>query len=70
MLQEKAKTNIRRLRVLTILTTAPLVLLLVVALWLLITDVLTTVQACILYVIVGLLERFVARVIMSRAWKK
>ena len=70
MLQEKAKTNIRRLRVLTILTTAPLVLLLVVALWLLITDVLTTVQACILYVIVGLLERFVARVIMARAWKK
>ena len=70
MLQEKAKTNIRRLRVLTILTTAPLVLLLVVALWLLITDVLTTVQACILYVIVGLLERFVARVIMARAWRK
>ena len=70
MLSEKAKANIRRLRVLTILTTAPLVLLLVVALWLLITDVLTTVQACILYVIVGLLERFVARVIMARAWKK
>lgn len=70
MLSEKAKANIRRLRVLTILTTAPLVLLLVVALWLLITDVLTTVQSCILYVIVGLLERFVARVVMARAWKK
>ena len=70
MLQEKAKTNIRRLRVLTILTTAPLVLLLVVALWLLITDVLTTVQACLLYIVIGLFELFVARIVMARAWKK
>ena len=70
MLSEKAKANIRRLRVLTILTTAPLVLLLAVVLCLLITDVLTAAQACILYIVLGLLDRFAARIIMAKAWKK
>ena len=70
MLQEKAKAHIRRLRVLNILTTGPVLLLLVVVLYLLFTDVLTTVQASLLYIVIGLLELFVARVVMARAWKK
>lgn len=70
MLQEKAKTNIRRLRVLSILTTGPVLLLLVIVLYLLVTDVLTTVQSCLIYVVLGLYELFGARVIMARAWKK
>lgn len=70
MLQEKAKAHIRRLRVLNILTTGPVLLLLVVVLYLLFTDVLTTEQACLLYFVIGLLELFVARVVMARAWKK
>ena len=70
MLQEKAKTHIRRLRVLNILTTGPVLLLLVIALYLLVTDVLTTVQSCLIYIVLGLCELFGARVIMARAWKK
>ncbi|MBQ7910634.1 MAG: hypothetical protein IJ363_07610 [Clostridia bacterium] len=70
MLQEKAKAHIRRLRVLNILTTGPVLLLLVIVLYLLVTDVLTTVQACLLYFVIGLFELFVARVVMARAWKK
>ena len=70
MLQEKAKTNIRRLRVLNILTTGPVLLLLAIVLYLLVTDVLTTVQSCLIYVVLGLCELFGARVIMARAWKK
>ena len=70
MLQEKAKTNIRRLRVLSILTTGPVLLLLAIVLYLLVTDILTTVQSCLIYVVLGLYELFGARVIMARAWKK
>lgn len=70
MLSEKAKAHIRRIRVLNILTTGPVLLLLVVVLYLLFTDVLTTVQACILYIVLGLLDRFAARIIMAKAWKK
>ena len=70
MLSEKAKAHIRRIRVLNILTTGPVLLLLVVVLYLLFTDVLTTVQASLLYIVIGLLELFVARVVMVRAWKK
>ena len=70
MLSEKAHAHIRKLRVLQFLPTASVLLLLAVVLCLLITDVLTTVQACILYVIVGLLDRFAARIIMAKAWKK
>lgn len=70
MLQEKAKANIRRLRVLNILTTGPVLLLLVIVLYLLVTDVLTTVQSGLIYILLGLLELFVARVVIARAWKK
>ncbi len=70
MLQEKAKAHIRRLRVLNILTTGPVLLLLVIVLYLLFTDVLTTVQSGLIYIILGLLELFVARVVIARAWKK
>ena len=70
MLQEKAKAHIRRLRVLNILTTGPVLLLLVIVLYLLVTDILTIVQFGLMYVVLGLLELFVARVVMARAWKK
>ena len=70
MLQEKAKAHIRRLRVLNILTTGPVLLLLVIVLYLLVTDVLTMVQSGLIYIILGLLELFVARVVIARAWKK
>ena len=70
MLQEKAQANIRKIRAWNLVTSGFPILLVAVSMILMLADILTSLQAILLYVVAGLFWRIVARVIMARAWKK
>ena len=70
MFREKVRTNIRKLRTVSVITAASPILPGALMLTLLLIDVLTAAQAIWLYVVLGLADRILARAIMARAWKK
>jgi hypothetical protein len=70
MFREKVRTNIRKLRTVSVITAASPILPGALMLTLLLIDVLTAAQAIWLYVVLGLADRILARAILARAWKK
>lgn len=70
MLREKAISNVRKLRAWNIVTSCFPILLIAVSMILMLTDILTPTQTIVLYAVIGLCERFAARLIMARVWKK
>ena len=70
MLQEKAQANIRKIRAWNLVTSGFPILLVAVSMILMLADILTSLQAILLYVVAGLFWRIAVRVVMAREWKK